>query len=130
MFHPEGTFTLARHVDFYECDLALRMRPSNLVRVLQQAGEDQLSSMGMNYHRLKDLHGMGFVTSRVILEIDRMPTAEENITIETSLYDVWAIFKANPYNAINNQRFLFLEKNEKGELIFVFSSELTESLTP
>lgn len=53
----------------------------------------------------------------------------QNITIETSLYDVWAIFKANPYNAINNQRFLFLEKNRKGELVFAFSSELTESLT-
>lgn len=83
MFHPEGTFTLFHHVDFYECDLALRMRPANLVRVLQQAGEDQLSSLGMNYHTLKDQHGMGFVTSRVILEIDRMPTAEEDITVET-----------------------------------------------
>lgn len=83
MFHPKGTFSLTHHVDFYECDLALRMRPSNLVRVLQQAGEDQLSSLGMSYHTLKDRHGMGFVTSRVILQIYRMPTAEETITVET-----------------------------------------------
>ncbi len=49
----------------------------------------------------------------------------QNISRDTSLYDLWAVFKANPYNAINNQKFLFLEKNIRGELVFAFPSELT-----
>ena len=52
----------------------------------------------------------------------------KNITENTTLYDIWAVFKANPYNVINNQGFLFLEKNIRGELIFVLPGEITGNL--
>lgn len=48
----------------------------------------------------------------------------KNISDRTTIYDLWAVYKANPYNVINNQGFLFLEKNNKGELIFVMSDEI------
>ena len=53
----------------------------------------------------------------------------KNITENTTIYDIWAVFKANPYNVINNQGFLFLEKNSKGELIFVLSDDIVRDLT-
>ena len=53
----------------------------------------------------------------------------KNITENTTLYDIWAVFKANPYNVINNQGFLFLEKNIRGELIFVLPDEITGNLS-
>ena len=45
----------------------------------------------------------------------------KNISADTSIYDLWAVFKANPYNVLNNQGFLFLEKNSSGGLVFVLS---------
>lgn len=53
----------------------------------------------------------------------------KNISEKTSIYDIWAVFKANPYNVINNQGFLFLEKNTRGELIFVLPEDITSMLT-
>ena len=53
----------------------------------------------------------------------------KNISEKTSIYDIWAVFKANPYNVINNQGFLFLEKNSRGELIFVLPEDITSTLT-
>lgn len=53
----------------------------------------------------------------------------KNITENTTIYDIWAVFKANPYNVINNQGFLFLEKNSRGELIFVLSDDIVRDLT-
>ena len=53
----------------------------------------------------------------------------KNISEKTSKYDIWAVFKANPYNVINNQGFLFLEKNSRGELIFVLPEEIIGALT-
>lgn len=53
----------------------------------------------------------------------------ERITESTTTYDIWAVFKANPYNAINNQGFLFLEKNNRGELIFVLAEDIIGNLT-
>lgn len=53
----------------------------------------------------------------------------KNISKKTSIYDIWAVFKANPYNVINNQGFLFLEKNSRGELIFVLPEDITSTLS-
>lgn len=53
----------------------------------------------------------------------------KNISEKTSIYDIWAVFKANPYNVINNQGFLFLEKNSLGELIFVLPEDIMSTLT-
>ena len=53
----------------------------------------------------------------------------QNISERTSIYDIWAVFKANPYNVINNQGFLFLEKNSLGELIFVLPDDIVVNLT-
>ena len=53
----------------------------------------------------------------------------KNISEKTSIYDIWAVFKANPYNVINNQGFLFLEKNSRGEIIFVLPEEIIGALT-
>lgn len=53
----------------------------------------------------------------------------KNITENTTIYDIWAVFKANPYNVINNQGFLFLEKNSRGELIFILPDDIVMDLT-
>ena len=53
----------------------------------------------------------------------------KNISADTSIYDLWAVFKANPYNVLNNQGFLFLEKNSSGGLVFVLSEPLLETLS-
>ena len=53
----------------------------------------------------------------------------QNISESTSIYEIWAVFKTNPYNVINNQGFLFLEKNSSGELIFVLPDDIMLALT-
>lgn len=54
----------------------------------------------------------------------------KNISENTTIYDIWSVFKSNPYNALNNQGFLFLEKNHRGEQIFVLPDELINNLSP
>ena len=83
MFDPNMTYRTTHRVEFYECDLALRMRPAQLLRVLQQVGEDQLSAMGLDYETLHRDHSMAFLVSRLIMEIDRMPHNGEEIILET-----------------------------------------------
>ncbi len=51
----------------------------------------------------------------------------QNLTENTSLYDIWAVFKVNPYKVINEQSFLFLEKNKSNELVFVLSEGITNN---
>ena len=53
----------------------------------------------------------------------------QNISENTTVYDIWSVFKANPYNALNNQGFLFLEKNQRGELIFVLHNDIVDNLS-
>lgn len=83
MFNPEMTYRFTHKVTFYECDLGLRMKPSALLKVLQQGGENQLTEMGLGYETLRDKHSMAFLVSRLIMEIDRMPQNNESFTIET-----------------------------------------------
>lgn len=83
MFNPEMTYRYDHRVTFYECDLGLRMKPSALLRVLQQGGENQLTAMGLGYETLRDKYSMGFLVSRLIMEIDRMPQNNQVFTIET-----------------------------------------------
>jgi DNA-directed RNA polymerase alpha subunit len=52
-----------------------------------------------------------------------------DISQDTGIYDIWAVFKANPYYVINNQGFLFLEKNDKGELVFVLLDDIIDGIT-
>lgn len=51
----------------------------------------------------------------------------QNLTENTSLYDIWAVFKINPYKVINEQNFLFLEKNKSNELVFVLAEDITNN---
>ena len=83
MFQPDWTYQSGHQVTFYECDCALRMKPSALLRVLQQAGEDQLVSMNMDYERLYHEYHMAFLVSRLIMDIERMPKNNEQLRIET-----------------------------------------------
>lgn len=83
MFNPQMTYRFEHKVSFYECDLALRMKPAVLLRVMQQGGEDQLVSMGLGYETLRDRYSMAFLVSRLIMEIDRMPQNNETFTVET-----------------------------------------------
>lgn len=53
----------------------------------------------------------------------------QNISPTTTLYEIWAVFKANPYMVINNQGFLFLEKNNRGELIFTLLDDIVNALS-
>lgn len=53
----------------------------------------------------------------------------KSISEKTTIYEIWAVFKANPYNVINNQGFLFLEKNRNGELVFVLPEDIIGTLT-
>lgn len=83
MFNPEMTYRFEHKVTFYECDLGLRMKPSALLRVLQQGGENQLVDMGLGYETLRDKYSMAFLVSRMIMDIDRMPQNNETFTVET-----------------------------------------------
>lgn len=83
MFDPAMTYRFEHQVSFYECDLALRIKPAVLLRVMQQGGEDQLVGMGLGYETLRDTYSMGFLVSRLIMEIDRLPMNNEVFTVET-----------------------------------------------
>lgn len=44
-------------------------------------------------------------------------------------YDVFAVMKSQPFKVINDKEFLFLNRNENGDLIFVFHEDLSSSLS-
>lgn len=44
-------------------------------------------------------------------------------------YDVFAVMKSQPYNVINQKGFLFINRNENDELIFVFHDDITASMS-
>ncbi len=48
---------------------------------------------------------------------------------ESKDYDVFAVMKSQPYNVINQKGFLFINRNENDELIFVFHDDITASMT-
>ena len=48
---------------------------------------------------------------------------------ESKDYDVFAVMKSQPYNVINQKGFLFINRNEKDELIFVFHDDITASMS-
>ncbi len=70
-------------VEFYDCDPYLRQRPSQLVRRMQQQGENQLLGWGMGYEKMRSEHGMVFLLSRMMLNIRRLPASGESITLQT-----------------------------------------------
>lgn len=48
---------------------------------------------------------------------------------ESKDYDVFAVMKSQPYNVINQKGFLFINRNENDELIFVFHADITASMS-
>lgn len=44
-------------------------------------------------------------------------------------YDVFAVMKSQPFKVINDKGFLFLNRNENGNLVFVFHEDLSSSLS-
>ncbi len=48
---------------------------------------------------------------------------------ESKDYDVFAVMKSQPYNVINQKGFLFINRNENDELIFVFHDDITASMS-
>lgn len=48
---------------------------------------------------------------------------------ESKDYDVFAVMKSQPYNVINKKGFLFINRNENDELIFVFHDDITASMS-
>lgn len=48
---------------------------------------------------------------------------------ESTDYDVFAVMKSQPYNVINQKGFLFINRNENDELIFVFHDDITASMS-
>ena len=47
----------------------------------------------------------------------------------SSNYDVFAVMKSQPFKVINDKGFLFLNRNENGNLVFVFHEDLSSSLS-
>lgn len=67
----------------YDCDPMLRLRPSALLRYIQTASGEHLSSIGITYERLFD-EGFVFVVAATALKICRCPMANEAVIVSTA----------------------------------------------
>ncbi len=81
--NPGAFYSKRIQVQIYECDLALRLRLSYLMRHIQQVSEDQLEAMGAGYQKVLKQHSMVFLLTRIALQIQRMPQAGEQLTLST-----------------------------------------------
>lgn len=67
----------------FECDINNHMKLSYLLRHLQDVSTSQLDEMGLGYHRLFQ-EGTVFLLSKIGVQINRMPTAGENVVFRTA----------------------------------------------
>ncbi len=81
--NPGASYSKKIKVQIFECDLAGRLRLSYLMRHIQQLGEDQLEALGIGYQKTLQEHSMVFLLTRIVLEVERMPTVYEELTFTT-----------------------------------------------
>ncbi|MEG1620545.1 MAG: thioesterase [Oscillospiraceae bacterium] len=78
-----ATYFFDSDVRDYQCDLNGDMKLSNLMKVIQKIGTDQLESLGITYDKLY-ASGIVFVLSKLGLKINRMPKANEKFLLRTT----------------------------------------------
>ncbi len=83
MFNPSSTHSEKQLVEFYDCDNKMRQRPSHIVRRLQQMAENQLQIWDMSYEKMRSEHGMVFLLSKLILDIEQFPTSAQHVELKT-----------------------------------------------
>ena len=68
---------------WYETDASRRLRPSELVVYMQETANLQFKSVGRNLDDERDTKGVGFILSKISIDIIKPIFAYENIEVET-----------------------------------------------
>ena len=71
------------NVRWHDTDAAREVRPTALVAYMQETGNRQFQSAGMPLDGIRDEKGVGFILSRIGIEILEPLHAYENIEVET-----------------------------------------------
>ena len=71
------------NVRWHDTDAAREVRPTALVAYMQETGNRQFQSAKMPLDGIRDEKGVGFILSRIALEISEPLHAYEDITVET-----------------------------------------------
>ncbi|MBQ8731287.1 MAG: hypothetical protein IJY82_00465 [Oscillospiraceae bacterium] len=75
-------FELQQQVRFSDCDARQELTPASLFRMLIEAAGAHYAAHGFD-HRFLEEHGFAFLVTRVGIDIDRLPRAEETVTLQT-----------------------------------------------
>ena len=70
-------------VRWHDTDAAREMRPSALMALMQETSHMQFLQGGRTLDSIRDEQGVGFILSRIALDVLRMPRAYESLRIET-----------------------------------------------
>lgn len=66
-----------------DVDTTGRLKPSALFRLLQDAASAHAEDLGLGFYRLSSRFGLTWVLVRIRVDISRMPTLHEELTVET-----------------------------------------------
>jgi acyl-ACP thioesterase len=71
------------HVDYGDADYFKKLKLSSLFNYLQDIGNLHSQNLGISINDIREEHGVTWVMVRILVEIERMPNFNEDITVET-----------------------------------------------
>ncbi|MBC8570654.1 acyl-[acyl-carrier-protein] thioesterase [Zongyangia hominis] len=81
-FHPIGPQTYPVHIYDFCCDQTDRMKPSYLLRWMEEFASAHVAAMGLGRRELMEAD-MVFLLSRMTVRVTRMPQAGEDVEVTT-----------------------------------------------
>ncbi len=80
---------------YYDLDVSARIKPSSLLRIMNNTSDNHCVALGLSYSQLKDT-GKAFMVSRMSIKVNRMPEYCQPVEVRTwSACVERAVFKRN-----------------------------------
>ena len=76
-------FSLENTTRWHDTDAQRRVRPTAMLVYMQETSNRHVASMGMSLDELRDNKGLAFILSKTRIDFFRMPSAFEDIKVET-----------------------------------------------
>ena len=76
-------FSLEYTTRWHDTDAERMVRPTAMLVYMQETSNRHVASMGMSLDELRDTKGLAFILSKTRIDFFRMPSAFENIKVET-----------------------------------------------
>ena len=70
-------------INWHDTDAARELRPSALLTYMQETANRQFEALGRPLDQMRDKEGLGFVLTRITVQIDKPMHAYEQIEVET-----------------------------------------------